>query len=308
VSGLAAGLALAVAGSVALNASYLLQHAGTRDAPPIDLRHPLRTVTLLLGSGRWLAGMAAGLAGWALFLAGLAQAPLSLVQAFAAGGLALTVPAAARFFGERLAPRERLAMAAMVVALALLGVGAASAIVGAVPAGRMAAFTGVAALVAGGAALAARGPRRGRGLALAAGVLYGVADAGTKAVAITAGHGLGIAGAILGPWGAIVAVASIGAFLCFQRALQIGPVVPVTALMTGGTTVAGVLGGLLVFGDPLGGPALAALHLTAFALATVAGLVLAATQARAHEPERGETVPRGRARRHLGWALPGAPT
>jgi hypothetical protein len=50
--------------------------------------------------------------------------------------------------------------------------------------------------------------------------------------------------------------------------------------MTGGTTVAGIAGGLFVFGDPIGGPAMAALHLAGFATATVAGLVLAATQAR----------------------------
>jgi hypothetical protein len=146
----------------------------------------------------------------------------------------------------------------------------------------MAAFSLVAVLAAGATALAARGTWRGRGLALAAGVLYGVADAGAKAVAVAAGHGGGIAGGLLGPWGAIVALGSLGGFACFQRGLQIGPAVPVIALMTGGTTVAGIVGGLLVFGDPIGGPVLAPLHLTAFAVATVAGLVLAGTQARGH--------------------------
>ena len=79
---------------------------------------------------------------------------------------------------------------------------------------------------------------------------------------------------------------------------------PVIALMTAGTTVAGVLGGLLVFGDPLGAPALAALHLAGFAAAALAGLVLAAAQARLApeeaEPPRGGPAGRTvRARRAL---------
>ena len=205
MTSMAAGLAAAFAGAVALNASYLLQHAGTRDRPALDLRRPRRSAAVLLGSPRWLAGLAAGMAGWALFVAGLAAAPLSLVQAFAAG------------------------------------------------------------------------------------VLYGTADAAAKAVVIDAGHGL--PGALLGPWAAIVAVATFGAFAAFQRGLQLGPAVPVIALMTAGTTVAGVLGGLLVFGDPLGAPALAALHLAAFAAAALAGLVLAAAQARIAPEEAG--LPRG---------------
>jgi hypothetical protein len=169
----------------------------------------------------------------------------------------------------------------MVVALAVLGLGASATGGAAVSAGRMAALGLVAVVAAGAAVLVAGGARRGRGLALAAGVLYGTADAGAKGVAVAAGHA-GVAGALLGPWGAMVTVASVGAFLCFQRALQLGPAVPVIALMTGGTTVAGIVAGRLVFGDPIGGPALAPLHLTAFAVATVAGLVLAGTQARGH--------------------------
>ena len=278
MTSMAAGLAAAFAGAVALNASYLLQHAGTRDGPALDLRRPRRSAAVLLGSGRWLAGLATGMAGWARFGAGLAAAPLSLVQAFAAGGLALTVPAAARFLGERLSRRERLAMVAMVVALALLGIGATASSLDAVPGTRMAVFAAVAAVAAACATVPARGAARGRTLAVAAGVLYGTADAAAKAVVIEAGHGL--PGALLGPWAAIGALVTFGAFVAFQRGLQLGPAVPVIALMTAGTTVVGVLGGLLVFGDPLGTRAVAALHVGAFAVAAVAGLVLAAAQAR----------------------------
>nr|MDQ6914477.1 hypothetical protein [Actinomycetota bacterium] len=71
-----------------------------------------------------------------------------------------------------------------------------------------------------------------------------------------------------------------GAFFCFQRALQTGPAVPVIGLMTAATNLVSILGGLAVLGDPLGRtPALAALHVGAFALVIVAAWRLAPTQA-----------------------------
>jgi hypothetical protein len=76
------GLSLAMTGSLALNASYLIQHAGSLRAPAIQWRHPLRTLRSLLRSRLWLGGGVLGLTGWAISIAALTQAPLSLVQAF----------------------------------------------------------------------------------------------------------------------------------------------------------------------------------------------------------------------------------
>jgi hypothetical protein len=288
-------LALAVTASVALNVSYLLQRAGTRDGPALDARRPLRSMRVLLGSGAWRAGLIFGLTGWGLYVLALAHAPLSLVQAFAAGGLALVVPAAAVFLGERATRADRFAVGATIVALLLLGAGAVRSHPLSVPAGRMSAFLALAAA----AALVAprvRSGARGRVLAAAAGILYGAADAATKAVAIAA-HG-GLRGALIGPWGFAVVAASAGAFVLFQRGLQLGPAVRVIALMTVGTNVTAMAGGLLVFGEPLGRTApLALLHGAGLAAAALSSLGLGATQARlaaraeagrrpAHRPRR----------------------
>src|ERR1700704_3421346 len=100
---LAIGLGLAVLASLALNGSYLLQHAGSQGAPPIDARRLGPALRGLLRSRLWMAG----LTGWALHVAALSQAPLSLVQAFAAGGLALVGPVGARALGVRMLPTER---------------------------------------------------------------------------------------------------------------------------------------------------------------------------------------------------------
>jgi hypothetical protein len=52
--------------------------------------------------------------------------------------------------------------------------------------------------------------------------------------------------------------------------------VPVISLMTAATTAVSVLGGFVVFGDPLGhSPLLVVLHVVAFALVAVAAAALA---------------------------------
>lgn len=281
MSALAIGLGLALLASLALNGSYLLQHVGSRQAPEVTARHPLRTVRGLVASPVWLAGLAAGLSGWALHVGALSKAPLSLVQAFAAGGLALAVPIGTRVLRERLRRQELLAVGLMVAALLMLAVGArAGGGRGAVPALAMAVALGVAALLA---ALLALRPAA-HTLGAAAGVLYGAADGATKAVTVAVHHD-GLLAGLLTPWTAAVALLSLGAFLCFQRSLQTGAAVPVIALMTAGTNVAAILCGLIVFGDPLGAkPALAVPHLVAFAAIAVAAWLLAPSQARLTAP------------------------
>lgn len=277
-STLVLGLGLAVVASVALNGSYLLQHAGSRGAPSVDLRRPIVTLKGLLRSRLWLAGAAAGVLGSVLHLGALAHAPLSLVQAFTAGGLVLTVPVAARAFGQRLERSELLALGALVAALSLLGLGAGSPVARAVPVHALAVGVAIAALAAGALALARTGGRRGRLLGAAGGALYGAADAATKAVTMI--HG-GLIAAVTSPWMVVLVLLCVAAFACFQRGLQIGPAVPVIAVMTGATNAVAIVIGLLVFGEPLGAaPAFAVMHVLAFAFAVAAGLTLVRAQGR----------------------------
>lgn len=276
---LVVGLALAVLASVALNASYLMQHAGSVDAPTIDAHRPLATMAALLRSRWWTIGAALGLLGALLHAAALYGAPLSLVEVFAIGGLALTVPASARVFGQRLGRDERVAVGAIVVGLAVLAVGNSASVVAQVPTVGLAVGVVLAAAAAGLLAMVpSRGRRRGITLAAAGGVLYGAGDAATKALAVVA-HG-GLLGVLVSPWLAVFLALSVAAFACFQRGLQLGPVVPVIVIMTAATNATAILAGLLVFGDPLGGtPILAALHLAAFGVAGLAGLRLVGTEA-----------------------------
>jgi hypothetical protein len=132
-------------------------------------------------------------------------------------------------------------------------------------------------MLAGAFAAVPAGERRGHGLGVAAGVLYGLADAATKAAL----HAGGALAALLSPWVVLVAAASALAFFCFQRGLQIGPPLPVIVLMTAATNLVAVAGGLVVFAEPLGAsPATSALHVLAFGLVGAAAWRLSAAQAR----------------------------
>ena len=86
------GLAFALAASVAQGTGFLAQHLTAAERPPVSLRRPLRTLVSMLRSSSWRMGLLFASTGFLLHLGALALAPISLVQAFVAGGLALVVP------------------------------------------------------------------------------------------------------------------------------------------------------------------------------------------------------------------------
>lgn len=280
MSGAALGPALAIAASVALNASFLMQHAGSSMAERVTPRHPLATLVGLLRSPVWAAGAVVGLTGWALHVAALSRAPLSLVQAFVAGGLALAVPMAALGLRHRVTRSERVGVVLMVVALTLLALGLhAHDRHAAFSDASLGAYAGCLALAAGALARVGRGSRRAPVLGLAAGLLYGAADLAIKGLT-GIGHRGGAGAVLASPWLAAAAIATAAAFFAFQRGLQIGRPLGVIALMTAGTNVSSIAGGFVVFGDPLGHtPVLATLHAAAFVLAPIAAWQLAPAQA-----------------------------
>ncbi len=283
MSHLVIGLSLAVVGSVALNVSYLIQHAGSVVMPTIGFRHPMKTVSSLLRSRLWLAGGVLGMTGWAISIAALTQAPLSLVQAFLIGGIALLAPVAVRVLGHQLTPRELAGISLVLVALLVLLVGRGT--VGVHSHFRNGALgIYLSASVCAGACLLLIRQRRMYMLAAVGGILYGAADVAIKALTGLASHH-GLTAVLTSPWLIATIAASIGAFFCFQRALQSGRPMPVIALMTAGNNIVSIIGGMVVFADPLGHRPVAELaHLAAFVLIVIAAWLLAPAQAAVTAP------------------------
>jgi hypothetical protein len=284
-AGIGIGLALALCASLALNTGFLVQHGSAVDAPAVDIRRPLATLVALFRRRAWLLGLALGTSGWALHVAALSRAPLSLVQAFVAGGLALLAPVATRWFGARLRRVESVAVAIMAFGLAALALGAQQPHELAHPGAALAVFLSGCALVA--AVVAVRGGAVP--LAVAAGLLYGAADTSIKALTIVdSRHGLGAA--LLSPWLVTAVVTTACAFFAFQRALQIGRPVTAIALMTAATYAVSITAGVALLGEPLGHGAIGVLHAAAFAAVVAAAWVLAPVQARVTDAELEEAA------------------
>jgi enterochelin esterase-like enzyme len=108
------GLMLAVASAALINLGFLLQQRGLVHTVGDGLRGWLGA----LRSPTWLAGQAVGWLGFAIQIVAVALAPLSLVEAFAAGGLAFSVPLAAGIFGHRVPRLQVMAVTAVAAGLA----------------------------------------------------------------------------------------------------------------------------------------------------------------------------------------------
>jgi drug/metabolite transporter (DMT)-like permease len=270
------GILLALACAVVTQLGFLYKHRGANAAPKVDIRHPLRTVRNLFASPWFAIGMAVALGAWLLHVAALALAPLSVVQAVLSTGVVMLAVLADRLFGFKVGRRQWIGVAMTATGLLLLVITlpASSGAHSSYSVAGMLAFEG--AMLAIGALLIAA-PRAGapdhhHGIMLgaAAGVLFGVSD-----VAIKALTGLdGPLAILLSPWLGVTILASVIAFYASARGLQDGEAVPVIASTSTAANVSCILGGIIVFGDPMPSDFIGiAVQAFAFMLVIVAAIV-----------------------------------
>jgi drug/metabolite transporter (DMT)-like permease len=247
------GILLALACAVASQLGFLYKHKGANEAPTVDIRHPFRTAKQLY-SCKWFAiGMAVASGAWLFHVAALAFAPLSVVQAVLSTGVVILAVMAEKLFGFKVGMRQWIGVGMTALGLVLLvitlpathGAHSAYSLVG------MIAFEGamlvIGALLIGGKRLGMPDHHHGVMLGAAAGVLFGVSD-----IAIKALTGAGSLAGVLGsPWLAVTILASVIAFYASARGLQEGGAVPVIAATSTAANVSCILGGIIVFGDPM---------------------------------------------------------
>ena len=254
------GLALAVACAVGTSVAFLFKHRGAVLAPPVRIRHPLRSAVDLFRSRSFAVGFIVAVGAWALHVGALALAPLSIVQAVLSGGLVFLAVFAERFFGFRLGRRQWAGVIVTAAGLAVIGLTSGpddSDPPGYALAALIAIECGVLVVSAAVAAISAhhRIPGAAQGLLLgaAAGALFGISDIALKYLADAVQDG---ALELISPWSAAALIASVGAFYASARGLQLGPGVEVIALTSVAANLTAILGGILVFRDPVGAGAL----------------------------------------------------
>jgi drug/metabolite transporter (DMT)-like permease len=289
------GIFFALVCALTTNVGFLFKHRGACQAPAVDMRRPWFTAKALFSCRLFALGMLIATGAWIFHVLAMAFAPLSVVQAVLAGGVVLLAIMAERTFGLEISRRQWMGIALTAGGLLLLGL-SLPAVHGAhsrfsVPG--MIAFEG-GLLVAG--TLLIMGPRIGAPvqhhgfmLGAASGILFGVSDVAIKAISgVMGSHGpLGI----LTPWTLIAVVASVAAFYSSAKGLQDGDAVPVIAVTGTAANVSGIVGGILVFGDPLSAhPVTLVIELFAFVLVLVAAWLTPAP-VRAAGPGRAVAAP-----------------
>src|SRR5215216_2027878 len=251
------GLILALGCALISGVGLLCKHRGAVDAPDVAMRTPLRSASALFRSRWWAVGFLLATLGWGLHVAALSMAPLSLVQAVIAGGLALLAIPARHWFGISLGARDLVGLGLCAAGLSFLALTAGH--------GRESdTFTGSTMLAFEGGTLALVGALMvasahhrlvSRGwvlLAMAAGTSIGVSDVALKALAETVPVS---PISVLSPWTAMAIAGGIGGFLALARGLQLGEPVSVIVAFSVSATLAAIAGGVVVFGDPLGSDA-----------------------------------------------------
>jgi enterochelin esterase-like enzyme len=292
------GLLLALVSAALINVGFLLQHRGLAGRSGDGL------LSLIRGAARnptWLTGQAVGWVGFGAQIVAVVIAPLSLVQAFAAGGLALSVPLAAVAFSYRVTRAQLTAVLLIAGGLAVLPIGFSTAR-DHLHSGRLGLAVAAAALVAAAVAAGRVAPLR----AIAAGAFYGIADAAIKAISL-GWHANGPS-AIVSVWTLVAAAATFGGFLAFQSALRDGGAVSAISLMNALAALVALACGQIAFSESLGANPVAVLSHVA-AIGVVLGCVptLAAAQS-AMATGQDEPGSRGAARRPTvrpGYETPG---
>jgi drug/metabolite transporter (DMT)-like permease len=250
-----------------VNWAYAKEHDAAAAMPPLSPRRPFRSLSLLLGNRGWLIGFGTETAGWLVYIGALRLAPLSLVQAVSASGIAVLALFSVHGHPARLTRYERLAVAIALIGLVLLS----ASLVGSTPSSHTPQAVSVVlwlgASAGAGVALIVVRLRfsRAAALGLAAGLLFADGDISAKLV---------VAGGI---W--LLALLSLVA--CYaagtsvlQAAFQHGSALTAAGIATLVTNAVPIAAGFVLFDEALPPGARGVLQVAAFAsIVTSAGLL-----------------------------------
>ena len=299
-----AGLLLAVACALTGSVGVLLKQRGAVEAPTVLARHPLRSAIDLFGSKWWTVGWLVALGAWLLHVGALSLASLSLVQAVISAGLVFLAILAERFFGFQLGRRQWTGLLVTAVGLAVLALtqGATThdhASAAALIAVESAVIALSAGLICASVRLERLRFREGIFLATAAGGLFGASDIAIKHLVHPA---LSDPLLLLNPWTLSALIAMVIAFFASARSLQLGPAIAVITYTSLTGNIVALLGGVLIFHDPIGhAPAQIAARIAAFCLVILGAALLPgrhrvatspSVDARSPIPEAAMAIPR----------------
>ena len=240
--------------------------------PSLSPRRPFHSLGLLLGNRAWLIGFGTETAGWLVYVAALRLAPLSLVQAVSASGIAVLALFSVHGHLGRLALRERLAVGIALFGLVLLSL----SLVGSTPSSHtphapgVVLWLGVSAGAAAALSFAHIGLSRAAALGLAAGLLFSDGDISAKLVSF--------GGIWLLALFSLVACYAAGTMV-LQTAFQHGSALTAAGIATLVTNAVPIAAGFVLFDESLPPGARGVLQIAAFASVVASAALLGSSAA-----------------------------
>ena len=271
-------IAITLIAAVLAGTGFVLQQHAAEQAPQSYFLR-LRLITTLLHRPRWLAGVAVMTAGQLLSAWAIGHIALSLAEPLLTSSLVFALALAVPLSGQRLRAAEMLGAVLLCAGVAALSL-ARSAGPPAESFGSFAAWPAAAgiAAVAGAflvAGLRRTGQQRATLTGTAAGLIFGISDALTRQVVETLDNHSALV--LLTGWPVYaLAVASLAGFWVMESAFSAAPLHASLPAITAAEPVAGILLGVVVFGDVVHvSPGMLALQAAGLA-ALVLGVVLVA--------------------------------
>jgi len=272
------GIAITLVAALLLGCGFVLQQHAAERAPKA---HFLRLALIgdLLRKRRWLAGVAVMVAGQLVSAWSVSHIPLSLAEPLLSTNLLFALALAVPLSGQRLRVVELVGVVLLsggVAALSVARTANSPALSFASPAGWLGAAA--MAVVAAGFLQAGR-MRRGLGratlTAAAAGIVFGIADALTRqTVHVMDTHSFT---GLLTTWpGYSLVCANLVGLLLMESAFNTAPLHASLPAISAGEPAAGIVLGIIVFGDDISvSPIMIAIQIIGI-VALVAGVVLVA--------------------------------
>jgi hypothetical protein len=261
------GLLLSFVSALVVSWAYSREHAAAVTLPPVSVRHPIASARTLVSDRQWMIGFGAEGGGWVVYLFALRLAPLALVQAVNASGVAVLAFLSTGGHLGNLRRRERVAVACALSGLVLLAV----SLIGTTPseAAPRPVLTAIwlAASLTGAALFAAKWPRalRASTLGAAAGVLFAGGD--TSAKLLVRGGGWALAAIPL------ILFYSLGS-IQLQSAFQHGNVLVAAGTANLATNAIPIAAGFVLFHEALPQGAGLGIQIAAFAAILIGAMLL----------------------------------
>jgi hypothetical protein len=261
------GLSLALISALLVNWAYAKEHDAAAELPPLSFRRWRESLQALLGARAWVRAFGVESVGFVLYIAALRFAPLALVQAVAASGIAALAVFSCHGKIHQLSWRERAAVFFAIAGLVLLALSLTGARPTEVAPPAFWVFVWLISC-AGAALFAARVMPWGKPAArygLAAGLMFAVGDISSKLV------GLG------GEWVLALFSLLIGYGLgtsTLQGAFQRGGALTAAGIATLTTNAVPMAAGFVLFGEELPGGTKGVLQVAAFACVVFSATLL----------------------------------